>query len=161
MCNVLVCNTVKDRCGEMYDEIESVLRDTLGDRYQTYTTDDFCDLHMKERNAIWKDLRFLCLHADTSEFELAERAVRHGIPVIFVRDKDLPKFWIRRLQYLGVMSEEIKDLDCAKKRIYFVSDLADIRGAVKWVTHYFHPIKTKAVDRGVRHALDTISRATT
>ena len=148
---LIACDRVKKDCIEMFNEINTILTDTFGQegKYKIYTTTEYGELEDEKRDEVWENLRLLCLHTDTPESDLVSDAFQDGIPVILVRGENLSTPWVRRLQKMGALNKTRKDLDSAKNRVFFVEELEDIRGAVKWINHYYHGLAEQVMEKKV------------
>lgn len=150
--NVLVSDNVKNVSADIYDKLESVLQERFGSgNYRIYSVSEYNSQPKKERESIWNGMRFVFFHAGEPIRDFFNKAFECGIPLILVRDAEIPEDWCARLQDWGVVSEEITDLERIKKMLYLIdNELDDIRGAIRWVNDYYHPLKKQALKKALK-----------
>jgi hypothetical protein len=143
---VLVCDTVKQNCPELYAELENVLKQRYSEgQFEIISLAKYHELSGTEQNKLFRRLRFVFFHTDTGVTYLITDAFERGVPIILVRGDDISDEWSSILQRCGV-GENI-DRECAKSMIYPVDEVTDIRGALRWVNDYYHPLLQTTMNR--------------
>jgi hypothetical protein len=153
---VLVCDTVKKNCSDLYAELEKILRQRyLEGQFEILSLGDYHKLDRPDQDIVFKHLRFVFFHTDTRSSYLIPEAFESGIPIILVRGDDITDEWSSILKKCGV-GDNI-DRECAKSMIYPVVEVTDIRGAIRWVNDYFHPLFQRAMKR-IERRIDRFAR---
>jgi hypothetical protein len=103
----------------------------------------------EEKDDVLENLQVLCIHAASVGYTyLVKEAIENTIPVILFRgEKTDMAPWAGVLQAAGMTDLNPDQLVATGKLFYLVSETDDIRGAVRWITDYYYPLKKIAITR--------------
>lgn len=146
MKNVLISNGIKETKKEMFNEIERILFEKLGDgNFEVCSRSEFMNKTDSEKEDFWNNMRFVVLHTDDRVGFDFRDAFEKAIPIILVRGENIkdPEEWSEYLRVCGMAEgDEIKP-NCLKKMIYYIEETDDIRGAIRWVNNYYYALKRR------------------
>lgn len=142
---VLICQNI-ERHPALFVELQRILEQRSEEgQFDVVTLDQFDGYTVAKQNEILDELNFVCFHTDAEAGDLVNEASNRGIPIILVRGETVPNRWSRILQRCGV-GDNI-DIECAKKMIYLVDEINDIRGALRWVSDFYEALVEKKMER--------------
>lgn len=133
----------KDHCSTYAQLIELLGKKLSLQGGEIMTVTAYTNLESPEdRRDKWKNLRALCLHADSGYTSMVADACREGIPVILFRDDGAVKWgpWLEAFRSAGMENLTLNELESGRL-FYFVNEYNDIKGAVKWITDYYYQLR--------------------
>ncbi len=146
---------------EIYSKLIDLLKEGFSSGNSSLVTiSEYGNMNAEEREDLWKSLDALFIHTDSSGYtSLLTRACKAGIPVIMVRGKEIDAPWSIALQEAGLADLRPSQLGLTDRLFYPLKETHEVRGAVRWITDYYYPLKKRVAELAKQEANNGQKRA--